>query len=162
MLGVLLSRVVSTDNLQIHMGDRMKHILLVLLISSLHISSLSAEIACHGGEIPEVKSSSSLEAPKRLRSEFFATADRLLGDATIMAVDPALFGLVAVPGQTLYLLRAAAFMQVPNHFTARAANGKVYVSAHMLGSRRGIEPVVLTLFSPAELSAVECATFAVR
>ncbi|WP_374580411.1 hypothetical protein [Pseudoduganella sp.] len=140
----------------------MRLAVLSLLLSGAPVFPLAAELACSGADMPDVKSSIPLEAPKPVGSEFLPTAVQLLGDATITAVEPALVGLAAMPGQTQYLLRAAAFSQAPQRFTARVANGKVYVTAHILGSRRAMEPVVLTLSSPVELTAVECLTSAAR
>ncbi|WP_152446899.1 hypothetical protein [Janthinobacterium sp. HH01] len=121
---------------------------------------MSADALCSGKSIKPVPSSIAVEPLVRLGGEQLMNAERILGEAKLKAVDPALIGMPAISGQVQYLVRAAAFARASNYFKGRMLDHTLYVSAHILGHVREVEPAVVTLSSPISLDAVECAYFA--
>lgn len=140
--------------------SRMKSILLTLIISGLSGAAMSADALCSGKSIKSVPPSIAVEPLLRLSGEQLMNAERILGEAKLKVVDPALIGMPEISGQVQYLVRGAAFARASNYFKGRILDHTVYVSAHMLGHVREVEPAVVTFSSPVSLNAVECAYFA--
>lgn len=134
--------------------------MLALVISGLSEAAMSADALCSGKSIKPAPPSIAVEPLARLSGEQLVQAERILGESKLKAVDPALIGMPATAGQVQYLARAAAFARAPNYFRGRILDHTVYVSAHMLGRVREVEPAVVTFSSPISLDAVECAHFA--
>ncbi|WP_141758596.1 hypothetical protein [Duganella sp. HH105] len=138
----------------------LKNILLTLMILGLSGAAMSADALCSGKSIKPVPPSVAVESLVRLSGEQLMNAERILGATKLTAVDPARIGMPAISGQVHYLVRAAAFARASNYFKGRILDRTVYVSAHMLGHVREVEPAVVTFSSPISLDAVECAYFA--
>ncbi|MYM30780.1 hypothetical protein GTP58_20810 [Duganella sp. CY15W] len=141
------------------MGN-LKSIVLALALVGGTGSAMSAEALCSGKAIQPVAPSVAADGVVQLTGEQLVNAERILGEAKLKEVDPALMGMAAVPGQLHYLVRAAAFTKASNHFKGRILDHTLYISAHMLGHAREVEPAVLSLSSPVSVNAVECAHFA--
>jgi hypothetical protein len=140
-------------------GVLMRTTFILAAMLALAAPAGAAEFSCSGKSVPPVPPSVVAGEPRQLTGEALVQAEQLLGSSSLAAVDAARVGLADVPGKKQYLVRAMAFKGTPNHFSARALDGTVYIATNILGRPRELEPVVLILATPLRLESAECANF---